>query len=74
MEHEIYSRKKATVSLKWFCNSVHLSDGSKFVNASCCVLFSGLCNASVIFGIGKQKFRTELVRDNDPTWNEETVM
>ncbi|XP_020621330.1 uncharacterized protein LOC110059006 isoform X1 [Orbicella faveolata] len=34
----------------------------------------GLCNASVIFGIGKQKYRTEHVRDNDPTWNEETVI
>ena len=39
-----------------------------------CVFLTGVCNASVIFGIGKQKYRTELVRDNDPTWNEETVM
>lgn len=38
------------------------------------ITFVGVCNASVIFGIGKQKYRTEYVRDNDPTWNEETVM
>lgn len=37
-------------------------------------LFPGVCNASVIFGIGKHKYRTEFVRDNDPTWNEETIM
>lgn len=37
-------------------------------------LFAGVCNASVIFGIGKHKYRTEFVRDNDPTWNEETIM
>ncbi|KAL9986328.1 hypothetical protein ACROYT_G000465 [Oculina patagonica] len=34
----------------------------------------GVCNANVVFGIGKQKYRTEFVRDNDPTWNEETVI
>ncbi|XP_073244066.1 uncharacterized protein [Porites lutea] len=34
----------------------------------------GVCNASVIFGIGKHKYRTEFVRDNDPTWNEETII
>lgn len=33
-----------------------------------------VCNASVVFGIGKHKYRTESVRDNDPTWNEETTI
>lgn len=38
------------------------------------IVLSGVCNASVIFGVGKEKYRTEFVRGNDPTWNEETTM
>ncbi|XP_068693633.1 uncharacterized protein [Montipora foliosa] len=34
----------------------------------------GVCNASVIFGVGKDKYRTEFVHDNDPKWNEETTI
>ena len=52
------------------CQAAQLNYSNVFF--VCC--FTGICNASVIFGIGKQKYRTEHVRDNDPTWNEETVM
>ncbi|XP_032233678.2 uncharacterized protein LOC116616003 [Nematostella vectensis] len=31
-----------------------------------------VCNASVVFGVGKDKFRTDQIRDNNPTWNEES--
>ena len=31
--------KKGDGEFDWFCISVDLSDGSKIVNASCCVLF-----------------------------------
>ncbi|XP_031564503.1 uncharacterized protein LOC116299922 isoform X2 [Actinia tenebrosa] len=33
-----------------------------------------VCCASVVFGIGKEKFRTEVVKENNPTWNEESVI
>ena len=33
-----------------------------------------VCQASVIFGVGKEKYRTEMVKSNNPTWNEEGIM
>lgn len=55
-------------------NASPFREGFRVVNLISCCNLSGVCNASVIFGIGKQKYRTEAVRDNDPTWNEETTM
>jgi hypothetical protein len=34
----------------------------------------GVCQASVIFGVGKEKYRTDVVKGDNPTWNEEGVM
>lgn len=33
----------------------------------------GSCHASVVFGIGKQKFRTSTVQSDSPVWNEEST-
>ncbi|CAB3989070.1 Exocyst complex component 2 [Paramuricea clavata] len=34
----------------------------------------GVCQASVIFGVGKEKYRTDVVKGDNPTWNEEGVI
>ena len=32
------------------------------------------CQASVVFGLGKDQYVTELVESNNPEWNQEAVM
>ncbi|XP_028406909.1 uncharacterized protein LOC114529342 [Dendronephthya gigantea] len=34
----------------------------------------GVCQASVKFGVGKDKYRTEVVNGDNPTWNEEGII
>lgn len=71
MQLEIYSQKKAMVGGMIILSVAYRKH---FKMSTLLGLFSGVCNASVIFGVGKEKYRTEFVRDNDPTWNEETTM
>ena len=36
--------------------------------------FPETCQASVVFGLGKNKFVTEVMESNNPEWNQEAVM
>ena len=36
--------------------------------------FSEVCNASVVFGLGKELYQTEEVKSSEPEWNQEASM
>ena len=33
-----------------------------------------LCQASVVFGLGKSQYVTEVIESNEPEWNQEAIM
>lgn len=72
IRQEIYSRKEVlmVISSRFSDLCSFLETRLTFING----LIVGACMASVIFGIGKEKFRTDCVKGNNPTWNEESSM